>query len=77
MNRLSEFIIEKLEEATGIDEITEDSALFDEEILDSLSILYLVTEIETEYRVQIPLEEVTESHFSTVNRIVEYLNEKM
>lgn len=77
MDKLKDFIIEKLEEASGIEDIKEDSALFEEEILDSISILYLIAEIETEYGIQIPLEDVVEEHFSSVNSIAEYLQTRM
>lgn len=77
MDELKKYVIEKLEEASGIDNITEDSALFEEEILNSLSILYLVGELETEYGIQIPLEDVVEDNFSNVNCIVAYLQEKL
>lgn len=77
MENLKEFIIEKLEEASGLEGITEANALFEEEILDSMSILYLVSEIETEYGILIPLEEVIEDNFSSVNNIVLYLQGKI
>lgn len=77
MDELKKYVIEKLEEASGIENITEDSALFEEEILNSLSILYLVGELETEYGIQIPLEDVVEENFSNVNCIVAYLQEKL
>lgn len=77
MDKLKEFIIEKLEEASGVEGITEENALFEEEILDSMSILYLVSEIETEYGILIPLEEVIEDNFSSVNNIISYLYKKI
>ena len=77
MNEIKQFIIEKLEEASGIDEVKEDSLLFEEEILDSLSILYLVGEVEEQYGIQIPLEDVIEENFCTVNHIALYLKKRM
>lgn len=77
MEQLKGFILEKIEEASGIEDITEESSLFEEEILDSLSILYLVSEIETEYGIQIPLEDVIEENFSSVNNIATYLQTKI
>lgn len=77
MNEIKQFIIEKLEEASGIDEVKEDSLLFEEEILDSLSILYLVGEVEEQYGIQIPLEDVIEDNFCTVNHIALYLKKRM
>lgn len=71
------FIIEKLKEASGVDEISEETLLFEEEILDSLSILYLVGEVEEQYGIQIPLEDVIEENFCDVNHIVNYLMKKI
>lgn len=77
MDELKNFIIEKLEEASGIDGVNEDCLLFEEEILDSLSILYLVGEVEGQYGIQIPLEDVIEENFCTVNHIALYLKNRM
>ncbi|MBQ8799828.1 MAG: acyl carrier protein [Lachnospiraceae bacterium] len=77
MNEIKQFIIEKLEEASGIDGVKEESLLFEEEILDSLSILYLVGEVEEQYGIQIPLEDVIEDNFCTVNHIALYLKNRM
>lgn len=77
MNDMTLFIIEKLVEASGVDEVTVETLLFEEEILDSLSILYLVGEVEEQYGIQIPLEDVIEENFCNVNHIVDYLKAKI
>ncbi len=77
MDRYKGFIMEKLKEASGIEDITEDSLLFEEEILDSLSILYFISETEEQYGIQIPLEDVVEGNFCSVKHIAAYLHGRL
>ncbi len=77
MDEIKQFIIKTLEDASGADEITEESLLFEEEILDSLSILYLVSEVEEQYGIQIPLEDIIEDNFCDVRHIVSYLQKRI
>lgn len=76
MDGCKDFIMEKLKEASGIEDITEESLLFEEEILDSLSILYFISETEEQYGIQIPLEDVIEENFCDVKHIAAYLQGK-
>ena len=57
--------------------IKDDTMLFDEEILDSMSILYLIGELETKFDVELPPDEVVQTNYETVERIAEYVAEKM
>ena len=54
-------------------EIDESTLLLEEEVLDSVSMLYLVTELENEYKIQIPLDAVTEDNFKNIDSIVKYV----
>ena len=51
--------------------------LFDEEILDSMSILFLISSIESQFDVELPPDEVVQSNYETVERIANYVSEKM
>ena len=63
-------IIKEINEEIEIDEST---LLLEEEVLDSVSMLYLVTELENEYKIQIPLDDVTEDNFKNIDSIVKYV----
>ena len=63
-------IIKEINEEIEIDEST---LLLEEEVLDSVSMLYLVTELENEYKIQIPLVAVTEDNFKNIDSIVKYV----
>ncbi len=54
-------------------EIEESTLLLEQEILDSISMLYLVTELENEYMIQIPLVAVTEDNFKNIDSIAKYV----
>lgn len=49
--------------------VEDEELLLDEEILDSISILYIVTELEDSYQIQIPMDFVTEKNFKNVESI--------
>lgn len=54
-------------------EIYSDSNLLEEQILDSLGILMLLTEVEAKYGVQIPLDTIRAEDFANVSSIVKLL----
>lgn len=76
-NEIEQFVKNVLEEASG--ENIDDNAmlLLEEEILDSVSILYLVSELEDKYEIQIPLDDVVEKNFKNIESIVEYVMSKI
>lgn len=79
MNReeICKFIFGLIEEATGVSNIDAETELLEGEVLDSLSIVYLVSELENEYEIEIPLVDVIDVHFHTVNCLVDYVKSKM
>ena len=58
-----------LEEINPYVEIYEDTNLF-EEVLDSMALLILITQLEEEYNVVIELEKINLEDFSTIKNIV-------
>lgn len=56
-------------------EINDDTMLLDEGILDSIGILYLVSEIEEKNGIIIPIDEITEEHFKNVKAIDNYITQ--
>lgn len=73
VNEIKKFVYDKIVEIHDECEFSDTSLLLDEEILDSVSILYLVTELENEYGVQIPLEDVVEENFKDIIHIADYI----
>lgn len=72
---MEEFIIDKIEEI-AFSRVTPTDSLWQEKVLDSITIVELVVELEAEFGIKIPFNEIVEDHFETVERIVTYLNSK-
>lgn len=76
LNEIKSFIKDVIEESTG-SSVEYDTMLFDEEILDSMSILYLIGELESKFEVELPPDEVVQTNYETVDKIAEYVASKM
>lgn len=76
LEEIKAFIKDVIEESTG-SSVEDDTMLFDEEILDSMSILYLIGEMESKFEVELPPDEVVQTNYETVDRIAEYVSSKM
>ena len=76
LNEIKSFIKDVIEESTG-SSVEYDTMLFDEEILDSMSILYLIGELESKFDVELPPDEVVQTNYETVDKIAEYFASKM
>ena len=72
---MEEFIIDKIEEI-AFSRVTPSDSLWQEKVLDSITIVELVVELENEFGIKIPFNEIVEDNFETVERIVTYLNSK-
>ncbi|MEY8523744.1 phosphopantetheine-binding protein [Lachnospiraceae bacterium 38-10] len=70
---IQQFITDILMEINEEYEINEATQLLEEEILDSVSILYLITELESAYEIQIPLEDIVEENFRNLECIEKYV----
>lgn len=76
LNEIKSFIKDVIEESTG-SSVEDDTMLFDEEILDSMSILYLIGELESKFDVELPPDEVVQTNYESVDKIAEYVASKM
>lgn len=76
LNEIKSYIKDVIEESTGAS-VDDDTMLFDEEILDSMSILFLISSIESQFDVELPPDEVVQSNYETVERIANYVSGKM
>ena len=77
MENIEQSIKNVLEEVTGETIVDNGILLFEEELLDSMSILFLVSELEEKYGIQVPMEDVIESNFMNIESIVKYVNRKV
>lgn len=77
MTELIEFIIKTIKETVEDVGIDSETSLLDEGILDSISILYLIEELEKKYGIKIEMEVVNEDNFSTVSNIASLVTDMM
>lgn len=70
---MKDFLLNKIEEIS-FERIGEDDSL--PEVLDSITMVEFVAEIEDEYKIEIPFDEIVENNFKTVTRLMEYIKEK-
>ena len=66
-------IIRILQEIDPYEDFDESTLLFKEDILDSLSLMYLISEIESLFQINIPEEQIVEENFATVTKIYELI----
>lgn len=76
MDEIKDYLKELIEEATG-ESVEDDTMLFEEEILDSMSILYLIGEMESHFDIELPPDEVVESNYGSVNAMAAYIDSKL
>jgi len=69
------FLIDKIQEI-AFTKVTPEESLWESRVLDSITIVELVVEIETEYGISIPFNEIVVENFETVERMVNYINSK-
>ena len=69
---MEEFIIGKIQEIAFASVAPED-ALWTSKVLDSITLVELIVEIEGEYNIKVPFNEIIEEHFETVSRMVKYI----
>jgi acyl carrier protein len=70
-----QFIKDKIQEIAFTD-VNSNDLLWTDKILDSITIVELIVEIEANYDIEIPMNEVVIENFETVDLIVKYLESK-
>jgi len=73
----SELVLNILSEIKDCSNISNDTLLFERGILDSFSVLYLISELESRLNITIPLENVVESNFATIENITAFTSVSM
>ena len=66
---MEENILEILRDINPYAEITKDTLLLEEGILESMSILLLISELEKRYNIEIPLDKIAENDLVDINAI--------
>ena len=75
--KIRNIIISVLEEINNVEEIKDDTDLLETGAMDSFTILLLISELEESLNIQIPIHDVTENTFKTINSITMYVNSKI
>lgn len=73
---MEEFIIEKIQEI-AFSKVKADDMLWSTKILDSITLVELIVEIEANYSIKVPFNEIIEENFETVARMVNYIKTKI
>lgn len=77
MEELKNKIIEIIKDIQPYEEFTDFTNLLDEEILDSVSVFVLVQDLESEFRVDIGMDEINKENFTNIISIAELINAKI
>lgn len=75
--RVRRFMIAELEENGFREDFSDDTSLLENQVLDSLSILKLISFLDEGYGIFFSEEEFEPERFETVNRIVELIRKKL
>ena len=74
---IRDLIIEILSEIQDMSDIENDTLLVEKGILDSMSILFLVNELEARLGITILLEDIVEGNFNSINQISDFLTNRL
>ena len=72
---MEQFIKDKIEEI-AFSRVNNDDLLWTDKILDSITLVELIVEIESEYNIKVPMNEVVVENFETVDLIIKYIESK-
>jgi acyl carrier protein len=72
---MKEFLIDKIDEI-AFSTVELDDALWTSGILDSITIVELAAEVEDEFDIKIPFDEIIEDNFETLSNLITYIKKK-
>lgn len=75
--RIKEKLKDFFEDICPYEDIEEDTELIESELLDSLTILYIVSQLEDTFHITIDEKEITPEHFESMNSIMTFLEEEI
>ncbi len=70
---MEEYLLNKIEELS-FERIGANDPI--SEVLDSITTVEFVAEIEDEFGIEVPFDEIVESNFKNVTRLIEFIKEK-
>lgn len=72
---MEKFIIDKIQEI-AFAKVKIDDLLWSTKVLDSITLIELIVEIEGEYNIKVPFNEIIEENFETVSFMINYIESK-
>ena len=72
---MSETILKILREINPYEEIDETSRLIEDSILDSLTLVVLINELEETFHIKVPKDKLQQEFFENVSMIMKLINE--
>ena len=72
---MEDFLLDKIEEIS-FTRVEKEDSLWQSRVLDSITIVELAVEIEAEYNIKIPFEEIVEDNFESVDLLMKYIQTK-
>ena len=78
-DKIMEMIVDFIAEKSKIPkkELTPDTEIYDSNVISSLSLLELISLIETKYSIAIEAEDLIEDNFKNISTVVEYVGRKL
>ena len=73
---MKKFLIEKIEEI-AFEAVEENDSLWESRVLDSITIVELAVEIESEYNIKIGFDEIVVENFETLNLLINFITKKL
>ena len=74
---MKEQIIDIIKKVTGYDELSEDIDLLEEDVIDSLAFIELITELEDAFNIEIQPTQVPGDTWRSIDGIVKLVEEKI
>ena len=74
---MKEQIIDIIKKVTGYDELSEDIDLLEEDVIDSLAFIELITELEDTFNIEIQPTQVPGDTWRSIDGIVKLVEEKI
>jgi acyl carrier protein len=72
---MKDFLIAKIDEI-GFAEVNVEDSLWESGVLDSITIVEFATELEEEYEIEIPFDDIIVENFETLSLVIKYLKKK-
>lgn len=72
---MTEFLIDKVEEIS-FERVTLSDSLWQSGLFDSITIVEFAVEVEEEFGIEIPFDEIIEDNFETLERLIAFIKRK-